>query len=118
MYRPPDLRSVALVDELAESLDSASGGGNMTTTLFAAHDDSSVQQGGGGGGGRKMRKPLLRREVMDGVPREQVLEKVLRPFFRQLSILAFESTYGMEGPDWGSRFGELVGDLFEDGTLV
>ena len=106
VYRPPDLRSIALVDELAEGLDSESGGGHVTTTLFVADTHSDK------------RKPLLTSAVIKDVEKERVLEKVLRPFFRQLSIHAFESTYSMESADWQACFDELVADLFDDSTLV
>ena len=106
VYRPPDLRSMALVDDLAESLDSESGGGHVTTSLFVA--DTHLDK----------RKPLLTSAVMKDVEKELLLDKVLRPFFRQLSIHAFESTYSLESADWKACFDELIADLFDDSTLV
>ena len=50
--------------------------------------------------------------------REELVDKVLRPFFRQLSIQAFEGTYGMQKGDEKACFDDLVRDLFDDTTLV
>ena len=103
VYRPPHLLSVALVDDLTEALDEqkSQASGHLAT-------DTSTEK----------RKPLLTKKLIEGVPREKMMDKVLRPFFRQLSIHAFESTYGMQAPDWEACLGEVLGDLFDDGTLV
>jgi hypothetical protein len=104
VYRPSNQTSVALVDDLAQALDelpqSKSSGQIIADT------------------GSEKRKPLLISEVTKNVPKEEMVDRVLRPFFRQLSIYAFESTYGMQIPDWQMCYDELLADLFDDSTLV
>ena len=104
VYRPADVSSVALVDELAEGLDSEAGASQSSILLNIA----SVGK----------RKPLLTSSVTKDVKRDDLMEKVLRPFFRQLSIHAFESTYSMKQPDRQVCFDDLMTDLFDDSTLV
>ncbi|MCJ1395445.1 hypothetical protein MMC18_008331 [Xylographa bjoerkii] len=106
VYRSTDSKSVAMVDELAEELDSGAG-----ASLFTNASLTNAPQG-------EKRRPLLTASVTKGVGKEDMMEKVLRPFFRQLSIYAFESTYSMEAPDWKACFDDLMADLFDDSTLV
>ena len=105
VYRPPNWRPVALIDELAESLDHKANFTHNTNTQFAESQ-------------RGVRKPLLRWDITKGVPRENLMDQVLRPFLRQLSINHFESTYQMESPDRKACRDELLRDLFDDSTLV
>ncbi|MCJ1416556.1 hypothetical protein MMC32_002894 [Xylographa parallela] len=106
VYRSTGPKSVAMVDELAEELDSGVG-----AALFINAALTNAPQG-------EKRRPLLTAGVTKGVGKEDLMEKVLRPFFRQLSIYAFESTYSMEAPDWKACFDDLMADLFDDSTLV
>ena len=106
VYRPPHWEPVALADELAEGLNSTAG---VTPPL-------SAPLGNTASGGK--RKPLLTSSLVKGVKRDDLVESVLRPFLRQLSIYAFESTYSMESPDWKACFDDLLEDLFDDSTLV
>ena len=106
VYRSTGPKSVAMVDELAEELDSGAG-----AALFINAALTNAPQG-------EKRRPLLTAGVTKGVGKEDLMEKVLRPFFRQLSIYAFESTYSMEAPDWKACFDDLMADLFDDSTLV
>ena len=105
VYRPPDWRPVALADELAEVLD------NKASVVHSVHPQVANGQKG-------IRVPLLRRKATKGIPREELMDQVLRPFLRQLSISAFESTYQMESADRKACCEELLQDLFDDGTLV
>lgn len=106
VYRSTDSKSVAMVDELAEELDSGAGASHFTNAAL-----TNAPQG-------EKRRPLLTASVTKGVGKEDMMEQVLRPFFRQLSIYAFESTYSMEAPDWKACFDDLMADLFDDSTLV
>lgn len=106
VYRPPDWDPVALVDVLAEDLDSKAGISQSATVPLA----NATQSG--------KRKPLLTYSTVQGVPKEDLISRVLRPFFRQLSINAFESTYSMEVPDWQACYEDLLSDLFDDSTVV
>ena len=113
VYRPSDWRPVALVDGLAETLDSGAG---------APHSGGVVNPSLTGGGAQQqqqgLRKPLLTSAVVGDVPMDDVVDRVLRPFLRQLSINAFESTYRMEPPDREACCDDLLHDLFDEGTLV
>uniref|UniRef100_A0A8H7N9K4 Uncharacterized protein n=1 Tax=Bionectria ochroleuca TaxID=29856 RepID=A0A8H7N9K4_BIOOC len=92
--RPPlhQLLPVALVDELSEKLGSAA-------TPMVAVSNPSAEEGSlvvansyrrpliGGPGGINDETPIERRD--------ELIAKILKPFFGQLSIMAFESTYAM-----------------------
>lgn len=106
VYRASKIKPVAMVDELAEELDSGADASYFTDSAITniSHDAK--------------RKPLLSSSVTRDVPKDELMEKVLRPFFRQLSIHDFESTYSMDGPDWRACFYELMTDIFDDTTLV
>ena len=111
VYRPSDWRPVALVDGLAETLDASAGAPHSGGVVNPLIGGILHQQQG-------LRKPLLTRAVVGDVPVESVVERVLRPFLRQLSINAFESTYRMEAPDRQACCDDLLRDLFDEGTLV
>ena len=104
VYRPADWRPVALVDGLAETLDSRAGAPHSGVNPLA--------------GAVLQRKPLLTSAVVGDVPVESMVDRVLRPFLRQLSINAFESTYRMEAPDRQACCDDLLRDLFDESTLV
>ena len=106
VYRPSNWKPVALVDILAEVLDIEANPALSATISFSAESSKGVQ------------KPLLRWDATHGVPREKLLDQVLRPFLRQLSISVFESTYQMEMPDKKACCDELLKDLFDDNSLV
>jgi hypothetical protein len=106
VYRPTDWDPMALVDVLAEDLDSKAGISQSATVPLA----NVIQSG--------RRKPVLTSSTVQGVAKEDLISRVLRPFFRQLSINAFESTYSMEAPDWQACYDDLLIDLFDDSTIV
>lgn len=106
VYRPSDYSSIALLDELAEGLDASKGGSQSYINALAA--TSQIGK----------RRPLLTADLTRGIKAEQIMDDVLRPFFRQLSISTFESTYSMDAPDWKACSNDLVADLFDDSTLV
>ena len=118
VYRPSDWRPVALVDGLAETLDSGAGAphsaGVVNPLIGGALQQQQQQQQQQQG----LRKPLLTSAVVGDVPTDGVVDRVLRPFLRQLSINAFESTYRMEAPDREACCDDLLHDLFDEGTLV
>lgn len=108
VYRPAVWAPKALVDRLSESLDSAGDTQSVSVEQLsteAPHDG--------------IRRPLLRREILQNVDSdEQMVERILKPFLRQLSISAFESTYHMETADRAACEDDLLGDLFDEATLV
>lgn len=109
VYRPPNWQPIALVDSLAERLDTTPTARKPSIDAPATIE---VQHDG-------LRRPLLRWENMQGVARNQeMVDRVLTPFLRQLSITAFESTYQMESADRPTCIDDLLRDIFDDGTLV
>ncbi|KAL8703758.1 MAG: hypothetical protein Q9201_003056 [Fulgogasparrea decipioides] len=106
VYRPHDLKTRALVDDLAEDLDANSG--TVQSATIAVPTASQI--------GR--RKPLLTTKVLQEIPKEQLLDRAIRPFLRQLSISAFEGTYSMTGFDWQAAYEDLLFDIFDDKNLV
>lgn len=50
--------------------------------------------------------------------KDELVAKVLRPFFGQLSIYAFEATYAMAPVDQEVCVAGLVRDLFDERSIV
>ena len=61
---------------------------------------------------RKLRKPWLCSEISREVPTEDVDAMLLKPFFRQLSIHAFEDIYSLSAVDKEACVDDLIADLF------
>jgi hypothetical protein len=111
VYRSENYQPVALVDELSEELGSVSLGSALQTESAAQMATSSVY-----------RRPLLGTGgISDDVSlerRDELIAKVLRPFFGQLSIFAFESTYAMTSLDKENCIEGLLRDLFDEKTIA
>ena len=111
VYRSENYQPVALVDELSEDVGpvSLSAGQHMESAAQMAM--SSLH-----------RRPLLGEGgISDDVSlerRDELVAKVLRPFFGQLSIFAFESTYAMGSVDREHCVRGLLRDLFDERTVV
>lgn len=123
VYRPGGgYQPVALVDEVSEELGvigSAAGGGLLGNNETAAVVAPVV----GGLSSSAHKRPLLGQPggISDEVGMErkdELVAKVLRPFFGQLSIYAFESTYAMTPVDWDGCVAGLVRDVFDEKTIV
>jgi len=70
--------------------------------------------------GARMKMPLLTvvgKEVVEA-NKPEIVQRLLRPWFAQLSIQAFEATYGMLEVDWEACEEALLMDVFDDTTLV
>jgi hypothetical protein len=61
---------------------------------------------------RKLRKPWLCSEMSREVPIEDIDTMLLQPFFRQLSIHAFEDIYSLAAVDKEACVDDLIADLF------
>ena len=111
VYRSPSYQPVALVDELSEELGSVQIGSGLQA-------ESAAHMAATGG----HRRPLLgSRGINDEVSMErkdELVAKVLRPFFGQLSIFAFESTYAMTTLDWDTCVQGLLKDVFDERGIV
>ena len=113
VYRSENYQPVALVDELSEELgSSASFSSGLHTESAAAQVATSSHQ----------RRPLLGAGgINDDVSlerKDELVAKVLRPFFGQLSIFAFETTYAMGALDRERCVKGLLKDLFDEKTIV
>ncbi|KAG0651121.1 dopey [Hyphodiscus hymeniophilus] len=111
VYRPSNIHPTALVDELSEEL-------GLTALSSAVQTESANAQAVQG----STRKPLIGpggiSEEGSWERKDELVGKVLRPFFSQLSIFAFESTYSMGGPDWEACSMGLLRDLFDERSIV
>ncbi|RYP63263.1 hypothetical protein DL770_009421 [Monosporascus sp. CRB-9-2] len=132
VYRSAAYQPVALVDELSEELGSdaitaGSGiGSNADPTVPASLQQQGQQQTDSTSAFRK-RRPLLADfdkhltaavAVENNNRKDELVARVLRPFFAQLSIFAFESTYAMGALDVEACVVGLLGDLFDERTVV
>jgi hypothetical protein len=111
VYRPPEFLPVALIDELSEELGSTALASTAQTEAAAIQATDSMS-----------RKPLIGpggiSDEGNWERRDELVVKVLRPFFSQLSIFAFESTYSMSVPDWEACRMSLLSDLFDERSIV
>lgn len=131
VYRSSSSKPIALADELSEDLGSAAAT-STTATAPPHHEDYGHTAGanttGGGSGVQQQQQQRNRRHVLIGPGgisddvslerRDELVAKVLRPFFGQLSIFAFESTYAMGAPDLVGCVQGLLRDVFDDKTMV
>lgn len=111
VYRSSTYQPIALADELSEELGSFSTHGALQTDT-EAHVAASGPH----------RRPLLGPGgINDDVSlerKDELVAKILRPFFGQLSIYAFESTYAMGALDREACIEGLLKDLFDERTMV
>lgn len=112
VYRSSNSQPVALVDELSEELGAVAANSSLQTESVA----HLVASG-------SYRRPLLGEPggISDEVSlerKDELVAKVLRPFFGQLSIFAFETTYAMGRLDRESCVQGLLKDLFDERSIV
>ncbi|KAB5536481.1 Dopey, N-terminal-domain-containing protein [Coniochaeta sp. 2T2.1] len=108
VYRPSNYQPVALVDELSEELGSAMIGHGALAEFTATV--GPVRRTLLGPGGISDEVSLERKD--------ELVAKILRPFFSQLSIFAFESTYAMGQLDWEGCIQGLLKDIFDERSIV
>jgi hypothetical protein len=105
IYPPDNWTSSALIDKVAVS-------SNQPETPMTPHpghlSDPSTE----------LRRPWLCSDTTRGIGQSDVPDKLLQPFFRQLSILAFESTYSLGVVDQEACVDDLIADLFNDETIA
>jgi hypothetical protein len=113
VYRPPGWSPTALADQLAEHL-------GLETSEGALPSLGPTVQGASFG---HARTPFganvgYDNEDVKAMATEDFAKSVMRPFLSQLSINAYESTYGMERPEPELYRRSLLEDLLDSGTLV
>ncbi|KAI9736888.1 MAG: hypothetical protein M1818_005939 [Claussenomyces sp. TS43310] len=117
VYRPPNYHAVGLIDELAEELGSAS----LISSPLQEHQ--SIISPTTGLHDRGTRRPLLGPGGINCYDvnlerKDELIGRVLRPFFAQLSIFSFERTYEMGAVDWEACRRSLMIDLFDERGVV
>ena len=107
--------AVAIVDELSEILGTSGIPSSISGTLHHGESAASLASKS------RVRKPLIGTPggISDDVPaamerREELIGRIIRPFFGQLSIYAFESTYAMVPVDVEWCVEMLLADLFDE----
>lgn len=111
VYRPSGFDPVALIEELSEELGS-------TALASMTHTEAAAMQAASGTTRHLLIGPGGIRDEGNWERKDELVGKVLRPFFGQLSIFAFESTYEMSVPDWEACRVSLLRDLFDEKSIV
>jgi hypothetical protein len=123
VYRPAGLRSVALADEVAEALGTTSSTVNDRVPSFSGSSAHSLAVDSG----ETLRRPVLDSLIKDleeeGVDikklgKPELAGRILRPFFGQLGMLAFEATYRGGEADIDNLVLGVVGDLFDGDVSI
>lgn len=113
VHRFSGSQPVALVDELSEEL------GSNTTTMTGADASVAAHMIANSSHRRPLLGPGgLGDEISLDVRRDELVARVLRPFFGQLSIFAFESTYAMTALDRRHCVQGLLKDLFDERSIA
>lgn len=142
VYRPPNWYPTALTDQVASfsvTTTAASTTTSLTTTLSSTGSASRQLQVNNGPEitvtPGPMRRPWLFHESIRELERAasaaasvstvstpnlpagvggQITQQILRPFFSNLSLFVYESTYSMGVPDMAACEDMFLADLFED----
>jgi hypothetical protein len=114
VYRPSACHPIGLIDELSEELGSTA----IASPAYIEHVTSTI-----GPADKTARRPLLGPGGIDCQDvnlerKDELVGKVLRPFFSQLSIFAFERIYEMGATDWDACRRDLLKDLFNERGVV
>lgn len=112
VYRPGHFHPTALVDEVSEEL-------GLTAIASTTQSEAATMQAAS----TLTRKPLLGAGGINDEGtwerKDELVGKVLRPFFSQLSIYTFESTYSMSAPaDRQACELGLLKDLFDEKSII
>ncbi|KAH8675396.1 Dopey, N-terminal-domain-containing protein [Xylariales sp. PMI_506] len=113
IYRSPSYQPVALVDELSEELGNSSLANNS-----ALQTESAAIMAASGSHRRPLLGPGGISDELSMDRKDELVAKILRPFFGQLSIFAFESTYAMGPVDEEGALDSLLKDLFDERSIV
>lgn len=107
VYPPNNWEPIALADEVSQSF----GPRGLMSPTISGELAEPVARGG-------LRRPWLVSDHIRETPKDDLVERVLRPFFDRLSIYVFENTYGMENVDFEACRDDLLHDLFNESTMV
>lgn len=107
VYPPDRWEPVALADEVSQSF----GPHNVLSPTVSNEQVEPVARSG-------LKRPWLISDRIRETAKDEIVERVLRPFFGRLSIYVFESTYGMESADLEICRDDLLVDLFNEATMA
>ena len=105
VYPPNSWEPTAIADEVSQSL------GLQSATSATSAVENAEPNGG-------TKQPWLTSDWIRETAKDEIVERVLRPFFDRLSIYAFESTYTMGSPDLDICRDDLLVDLFNESTMA
>ncbi|KAL2815781.1 Dopey, N-terminal-domain-containing protein [Aspergillus cavernicola] len=105
VYPPERFESTALADEVSRNL-----GVRWSTSSDAPRESTDRHRG--------VRYPGLTADWIRESAKDEIVDRVLRPFFDQLSIHAFESTYSISSPNLDACRDDLLADLFNESTMA
>ncbi|KAL1847916.1 Endosome to Golgi transport protein [Paecilomyces lecythidis] len=105
VYPPHRWEPTALADEVSQVL-----GTRGAASPTAQGENSEVPKG--------LKRPALNSDQIRETAKDEIVDRVLRPFFDRLSIHAFESTYSMGAPDLAICKDDLLADLFNESTMA
>lgn len=114
IYRREGWEPSALIDDLAQSmvehfsLPKAQGAPLSATSALPLPDEI----------GHNLGKPWLSGEQTRAIDGIDMMDRLLRPFFGQLSIHVYERTYKLSDPDLDACKDDLLADLFNVHTIV
>ncbi|KAJ8119411.1 hypothetical protein ONZ43_g3630 [Nemania bipapillata] len=112
IYRSATYQPIALVDELSEEL------GNTAASSTLPPESAAMMASSGSGQRRPLLGPGGINDELTVDRRDELIVKILRPFFGQLSIYAYESTYAMGALDVEGCVLSLLKDLFDEKSIV
>ncbi|RHZ58534.1 cellular morphogenesis regulator DopA [Aspergillus thermomutatus] len=105
VYPPGHLESMALADEISQTL-----GVRGSAPPGSPREATESSDG--------MKRPELTLDWIRETAKDELIDRVLRPFLDRLSIHAFESTYGLGNPDLKSCQDDLLADLFNESAMA
>ncbi|KAL6234707.1 protein dopey [Aspergillus navahoensis] len=105
IYPPEQFEPTALSDEVSHNL-----GIRWSTSSDQAREAANLHHG--------IRHPSLAADWIRETAKDEIVDRVLRSFFDQLSIHAFESTYSISSPNLEACRDDLLADLFNESTMA
>jgi len=104
VYRPSESDYLSLADDIAEDLGAVGG----LYTVESVNQSSATYKVG-----------LLKLDGQNAeASKEDIVTGILRPFFNQLSIHAYEGIYSMKSANLQDSKQEILMDLFDDTTII
>ncbi|KAG0158259.1 hypothetical protein PDIDSM_5772 [Penicillium digitatum] len=107
VYPPDRWEPIALADEISQTFGPRGAG---SPTIPTETNEAQTHSG--------LKRPWLISDWIRETAKDDIVERVLRPFFARLSIYVFESTYGMGSVDLTVCRDDLLADLFNESTMA